>query len=284
MNLINGKLVAAREKEQLKQKIESFKKNYPEVTPHLCVIVVGNHPASATYVRSKAKMCEELGMKSTILPFEEENLTEDLLIQEIETLNQDPTIHGILVQLPLPKGYSEDRILKTIDPVKDVDGFHPTNSGLLFQGQPTLTPCTPSGIMKLLTHYQIELEGKHAVVIGRSNIVGKPIAQLLLQANATVTMCHSKTRNLTQLTQEADIVIVAIGKPLFLTADMIKPGATVIDVGINRLEDGRLVGDVDFECVQTRAEYLTPVPGGVGPMTIIELMNNTLTCAKLQQH
>lgn len=284
MNLINGKLVAAHEKEQLKQKIETFKSTYPNVIPHLCVIVVGNNPASASYVRSKTKMCEELGMQSTTLHFEESELTEALLIQQIQELNQTPTVHGILVQLPLPKGYSEDRILKAIDPSKDVDGFHPVNSGLLFQGQSGLIPCTPSGIMKLISYYGLELTGKHAVVIGRSNIVGKPIAQLLLQANATVTMCHSKTTNLTQLTQVADLIIVAIGQPLFLTADMVKPGAIVIDVGINRLEDGRLVGDVDFESVQTKAAHLTPVPGGVGPMTIIELMNNTLLCAALQQH
>lgn len=282
MNLINGKSVAAHEKERLKQAIEAFKVDHPTVIPHLCVIMVGNNPASSTYVQSKVKMCESLGMLSTVYHFETQETTEEALITLIETLNQDTSIHGILVQLPLPSDYSEQRVLKAIHPLKDVDGFHPMNSGLLLQGQQTLVPCTPSGIMKLLAYYQIELEGKHAVVIGRSQIVGKPIAQLLTQAHATVTLCHSKTKNLSQLTRLADLVIVAIGKPLFLTAEMIKPGATVIDVGINRTEQGTLVGDVDFESVQTRANFLTPVPGGVGPMTIIELMNNTLICAKLQ--
>lgn len=282
MNLINGKSVAAHEKERLKQAIEAFKVDHPTVIPHLCVIMVGNNPASSTYVQSKVKMCESLGMLSTVYHFETQETTEEALITLIETLNQDTSIHGILVQLPLPSNYSEQRVLKAIHPLKDVDGFHPMNSGLLLQGQQTLVPCTPSGIMKLLAYYQIELEGKHAVVIGRSQIVGKPIAQLLTQAHATVTLCHSKTKNLSQLTRLADLVIVAIGKPLFLTAEMIKPGATVIDVGINRTEQGTLVGDVDFESVQTRANFLTPVPGGVGPMTIIELMNNTLICAKLQ--
>ena len=282
MNLINGKSVAAHEKERLKQAIEAFKVDHPTVIPHLCVIMVGNNPASSTYVQSKVKMCESLGMLSTVYHFETQETTEEALITLIETLNQDTSIHGILVQLPLPSDYSEQRVLKAIHPLKDVDGFHPMNSGSLLQGQQTLVPCTPSGIMKLLAYYQIELEGKHAVVIGRSQIVGKPIAQLLTQAHATVTLCHSKTKNLSQLTRLADLVIVAIGKPLFLTAEMIKPGATVIDVGINRTEQGTLVGDVDFESVQTRANFLTPVPGGVGPMTIIELMNNTLICAKLQ--
>lgn len=282
MNLMDGKHVSALKKETLKEKIATFVETYQE-RPHLCVIIIGENPASQTYVRSKVKMCEALGMNSTTLTFASDDIDEAGLIQTIEQLNQDPSIHGILVQLPLPKHIQEEKILNAIDPAKDVDGFHPLNSGLLFQGKPVLSPCTPSGIMTLLHHYNIPLEGKLAVVIGRSDIVGKPIAQLLLQANATVIMCHSRTKNLTTLTQQADLVIVAIGQPHFLKADMIKEGAVVIDVGINRLENGKLVGDVDFESVKEKAGYLTPVPGGVGPMTIIELMENTLICATQQK-
>ena len=282
MKLMDGKHVSALKKETLKEKIAMFVETYQE-RPHLCVIIIGENPASQTYVRSKVKMCEALGMNSTTLTFASDDIDEAGLIQTIEQLNQDPSIHGILVQLPLPKHIQEEKILNAIDPAKDVDGFHPLNSGLLFQGKPVLSPCTPSGIMTLLHHYEIPLEGKLAVVIGRSDIVGKPIAQLLLQANATVIMCHSRTKNLTTLTQQADLVIVAIGQPHFLKADMIKEGAVVIDVGINRLENGKLVGDVDFESVKEKAGYLTPVPGGVGPMTIIELMENTLICATQQK-
>lgn len=282
MKLMDGKHVSALKKEVLKEKIATFVETYQE-RPHLCVIIIGENPASQTYVRSKVKMCEALGMNSTTLTFASDDIDEAGLIQTIEQLNQDPSIHGILVQLPLPKHIQEEKILNAIDPAKDVDGFHPLNSGLLFQGKPVLNPCTPSGIMTLLHHYNIPLEGKLAVVIGRSDIVGKPIAQLLLQANATVIMCHSRTKNLTTLTQQADLVIVAIGQPHFLKADMIKEGAVVIDVGINRLENGKLVGDVDFDSVKEKADYLTPVPGGVGPMTIIELMENTLICATQQK-
>lgn len=282
MKLMDGKHVSALKKEVLKEKIATFVETYQE-RPHLCVIIIGENPASQTYVRSKVKMCEALGMNSTTLTFASDDIDEAGLIQTIEQLNQDPSIHGILVQLPLPKHIQEEKILNAIDPAKDVDGFHPLNSGLLFQGKPVLSPCTPSGIMTLLHHYNIPLEGKLAVVIGRSDIVGKPIAQLLLQANATVIMCHSRTKNLTTLTQQADLVIVAIGQPHFLKADMIKEGAVVIDVGINRLENGKLVGDVDFDSVKEKADYLTPVPGGVGPMTIIELMENTLICATQQK-
>ncbi len=282
MKLMDGKHVSALKKEVLKEKIATFVETYQE-RPHLCVIIIGENPASQTYVRSKVKMCEVLGMNSTTLTFASDDIDEAGLIQTIEQLNQDPSIHGILVQLPLPKHIQEEKILNAIDPAKDVDGFHPLNSGLLFQGKPVLSPCTPSGIMTLLHHYNIPLEGKLAVVIGRSDIVGKPIAQLLLQANATVIMCHSRTKNLTTLTQQADLVIVAIGQPHFLKADMIKEGAVVIDVGINRLENGKLVGDVDFDSVKEKADYLTPVPGGVGPMTIIELMENTLICATQQK-
>ena len=282
MKLMDGKHVSALKKEVLKEKIATFVETYQE-RPHLCVIIIGENPASQTYVRSKVKMCEALGMNSTTLTFASDDIDEAGLIQTIEQLNQDPSIHGILVQLPLPKHIQEEKILNAIDPAKDVDGFHPLNSGLLFQGKPVLSPCTPSGIMTLLHHYNTPLEGKLAVVIGRSDIVGKPIAQLLLQANATVIMCHSRTKNLTTLTQQADLVIVAIGQPHFLKADMIKEGAVVIDVGINRLENGKLVGDVDFDSVKEKADYLTPVPGGVGPMTIIELMENTLICATQQK-
>lgn len=282
MKLMDGKHVSALKKEVLKEKIATFVETYQE-RPHLCVIIIGENPASQTYVRSKVKMCEALGMNSTTLTFASDDIDEAGLIQTIEQLNQDPSIHGILVQLPLPKHIQEEKILNAIDPAKDVDGFHPLNSGLLFQGKPVLSPCTPSGIMTLLHHYNIPLEGKLAVVIGRSDIVGKPIAQLLLQANATVIMCHSRTKNLTTLTQQADLVIVAIGQPHFLKADMIKEGAVVIDVGINRLENGKLVGDVDFDSVKEKADYLTPVPGGVGPMTIIELMENTLIRATQQK-
>ena len=248
------------------------------VVPHLAVVLVGENPASQVYVRNKENACKKAGIRSTVIRLPE-NCKQKELEQVVKALNADVEIHGILVQLPLPSHLDEAGILTLIDPDKDVDGFHAMNSGRLMNGQPGFVPCTPLGVMKLLDAYHISPEGKHAVVIGRSNIVGKPMAMLLLARNATVTMCHSKTANLAQLTRQADILVAAVGKANFVTADMVKPGAVVIDVGINRV-DGMLVGDVDAQSVEPVAGYLTPVPGGVGQMTIAMLLANTIQAAK----
>ena len=248
------------------------------VVPHLAVVLVGENPASQVYVRNKENACKKAGIRSTVIRLPE-NCKQKELEQVVKALNADVEIHGILVQLPLPSHLDESGILTLIDPDKDVDGFHAMNSGRLMNGQPGFVPCTPLGVMKLLDAYHISPEGKHAVVIGRSNIVGKPMAMLLLARNATVTMCHSKTANLAQLTRQADILVAAVGKANFVTADMVKPGAVVIDVGINRV-DGMLVGDVDAQSVEPIAGYLTPVPGGVGQMTIAMLLANTIQAAK----
>ena len=276
--LIDGKLISEKKRETISQEIKVFKKQ-TQITPHLVVVIVGDNPASKTYVRNKKKACEAVGLKSTIIELEE-NITETEILSVIDKLNKDKETHGILVQLPLPNHINENKIIASIDILKDVDGFHPYQVGCLASGIESLKPCTPSGVIELLKAYNIEMSGKHAVIVGRSHIVGKPLIQLLLNENATVTICHSRTQNLKEMTKMADILLVAIGKAQFITEDMVKEGAVVIDVGINRLETGKLVGDVDFEPVSRKTSYITPVPGGVGPMTITMLLQNTLEAAK----
>lgn len=276
MILINGKEVAKKIRADIANEIADLKSK--GVIPGLAVVIIGEDPASQSYVRSKQKACEKLGMHSVKHALPKDTSEKDLL-SLINTLNHDDRIHGILVQLPLPKHMDERHIIESIDPRKDVDGFHPVNVGKVSIGEDGFKPCTPYGVIKLLEHYDIEISGKHAVVLGRSNIVGKPAATLLLQKNATVTVCHSRTKDLESITRTADIIVVAIGRPFYLTKEMVKEGAVIIDVGINRIESG-LVGDVDFENVKDVAGHITPVPGGVGPMTITMLMNNTLKAAK----
>ena len=276
--IIDGKKVSEDLREDLKVQTEKFVEE-TGIQPHLVVVIVGNNPASMTYVRNKKRSCEAVGFKSTVIELAD-TITEADLLAQIDVLNQDDSVHGILVQLPLPNHINEDHIISAIDVKKDVDGFHPYQVGCLASGLDSLKPCTPAGVIELLKAYDIEIEGRHAVIIGRSHIVGKPLVQLLLEENATVTVCHSRTQNLSMLTQMADILIVAIGRPHFVTADMVKEGAVVVDVGINRLETGKLVGDVDFDTVEPKASYITPVPGGVGPMTITMLLFNTLKAAK----
>ena len=249
------------------------------ITPGLAVILVGENPASQVYVRNKVKACQDSGLHSLLEKYPED-LTENSLLERIESLNQDPSIHGILVQLPLPKHIDAQKVIEAISPNKDVDGFHIASAGALMTGMPGFWPCTPYGCMKMLESIAYELQGKHAVVIGRSNIVGKPMAMMLLQKNATVTICHSATRNLKAMTLQADVIVAAVGKRNVLTADMVKPGAVVLDVGMNRNEEGKLCGDIDFEGVEKVASYITPVPGGVGPMTITMLLVNTLEAAE----
>ena len=273
---IDGREFATKWKENATQRAQALTKK--GVTPHLAVIVAGDNPASQVYVRNKEKACLRAGIRSTILRLPE-SCTQEKLESAVAALNADQGVHGILVQLPLPKGLDEARVLALIDPEKDVDGFHAMNTGKLMSGQPGFVPCTPLGVMKLLEAYNIPTCGRHAVVIGRSNIVGKPMAMLLLAADATVTVCHSKTENLADITRQADILVAAVGRANFVTGDMIKPGATVIDVGINRV-DGALVGDVNAEEAAQKAAYLTPVPGGVGQMTIAMLLSNTLDAAE----
>lgn len=276
MKLIDGRAVSNKIREEIATEIVALKAR--GVVPGLAVVIVGEDPASQSYVRSKQKTCEKLGMYSEKHVFTAD-CSEATLLELIQSLNDNQLVHGILVQLPLPKHISEIKVIEAIDPRKDVDGFHPLNVGKLSIGEEGLKPCTPYGIIKLLEHYNIEMAGKHAVILGRSNIVGKPAARLLLQKNATVTICHSRTHNLADMMKTADILVVAIGKPFFVTKDMVKEGAVVIDVGINRVDD-RLVGDVDFEAVKDHVSYITPVPGGVGPMTITMLMSNTLEATK----
>lgn len=273
---IDGREVAKKWKENAAQRAQALTKK--GVTPHLAVIVAGDNPASQIYVRNKENACLRAGIRSTILRLPE-SCTQEELEGAVAALNADQSVHGILVQLPLPKGLDEARVLALIDPEKDVDGFHAMNTGKLMSGQPGFVPCTPLGVMKLLEAYNIPTRGRRAVVIGRSNIVGKPMAMLLLAADATVTVCHSKTENLADITRQADILVAAVGRANFVTGDMIKPGATVIDVGINRV-DGALVGDVNAEEAAQKAAYLTPVPGGVGQMTIAMLLSNTLDAAE----
>ncbi len=274
---IDGKETSAALKAELKEKIDVFvEKN--GFAPGLAVVIVGNNPASAVYVRNKENACAAVGILSKTFRLPEET-TEEELLSLIKKLNEDESLHGILVQLPLPKQISEERVIATISPLKDVDAFHAENVGKIMTGNYHFLPCTPAGVMALLDRYGIEVEGKRCVVIGRSNIVGKPQALLLLERNGTVTVCHSRTKNLSEITREADILVAAIGRAKFVTADMVKEGATVIDVGINRLDDGTLAGDVDFDAVEKKAYAITPVPGGVGPMTVTMLLYNTLTAA-----
>jgi methylenetetrahydrofolate dehydrogenase (NADP+)/methenyltetrahydrofolate cyclohydrolase len=277
MSIIDGKMVASHIKDNIAAEVQILK-NKTGKTPGLAVVLVGDDPASAVYVKNKNKTCKNIGFQS----FEHilsENTSEDKLLNLINDLNNDDQVNGILVQLPLPSHISSKKILVAINPQKDVDGFHLENVGRLVTGNALFKPCTPAGIIKLLDEYKIAIEGKNAVIIGRSNIVGKPVSFLLLERNATVTICHSRTKDLPSLTRSADILIAAIGKPNFVTPDMVKNNAVVIDVGINRL-DGKLVGDVDFASVSKQASLITPVPGGVGPMTIAMLMENTLQAFK----
>ena len=276
--LISGKLVSSEVRKNITTEIAAFEKE-SGIKPGLAVILVGNNPASAVYVRNKHKACLEVGINSYEITMPEET-TEEELLAKIAELNTDKNVHGILVQLPLPKHISEDNVINSISPDKDVDAFHPANVGKIVIGKYDFLPCTPAGIMELLHFYNVDINGKECVVIGRSNIVGKPMALLLLAENGTVTVCHSRTKDLKEVTKRADILVVAIGRPKFVTADMVKEGAVVIDVGINRLDDGKLCGDVDFEAVEPIASMITPVPGGVGPMTITMLLKNTLTAAK----
>lgn len=278
--ILDGKLVSQRIKENLKTEVDELKKN--GIFPKLAVIMVGEDPSSKIYVRNKSIACEEIGIE-----YEEYLLKDDTTMEEllglINKLNQDDSVNGILLQSPIPRGLDINEAFKAIDPKKDVDGFNPCNVGKLCLGQDSLISCTPYGIIRLLEEYGIEIEGKDAVVVGRSNIVGKPMMQCLLNKNATVTICHSKTIKLERATKKADILVVAVGKPKFVTKDMVKEGAIVVDVGINRGEDGKLCGDVDYDEVSKIASYITPVPGGVGPMTIAMLMNNIVKAAKLQK-
>jgi len=280
MKILDGKAVSLKVKESVKVKADELKKF--GVEPTLAVVLVGEDKASQTYVRAKEKACNEYGIKSVAHRLSE-NTTQNELLALINVLNLDDSIHGILVQLPLPKHIDTNVVLAAIDPRKDVDGFHAVNVGKLVSGLDGFVPCTPLGVMEILKEYGIEVAGLNAVVIGRSNIVGKPMANLLLNASATVTVTHSKTKNLKEICKNADLIVAAIGKPFFLKADMVKEGAVVVDVGINRLDDGRLVGDVDFDEVAPKCSYITPVPGGVGPMTIAMLLNNTILAAQAKK-
>ncbi len=277
MITIDGRRVAAQWKERIAREAQEMIAG--GVTPHLAVVLVGEDPASQIYVRNKENACKKAGFRSSVIRLPE-CCTQERLNETVAALNADSSVHGVLVQLPLPRGLDESCVLRLIDPNKDVDGFHAVNAGRLLCGQPGFVPCTPLGVMKLLEAYDIDPCGKRAVVIGRSNIVGKPMALLLLAANATVTICHSHTQHLAEIAREADLLVAAVGKPNFVTADMIKPGAVVIDVGINHTDTG-LVGDVDAQGAQQVAGYLTPVPGGVGQMTIAMLLHNTLQAARL---
>ena len=280
MKILDGKAVSLKVKESVKVRADELKKFGTE--PTLAVVLVGEDKASQTYVRAKEKACNEYGIKSVAHRLSE-NTTQNELLALINVLNLDDSIHGILVQLPLPKHIDTNVVLAAIDPRKDVDGFHAVNVGKLVSGLEGFVPCTPLGVMEILKEYGIDVAGLNAVVIGRSNIVGKPMANLLLNASATVTVTHSKTKNLKEICKNADLIVAAIGKPFFLKADMVKDGAVVVDVGINRLDDGRLVGDVDFEEVAPKCSYITPVPGGVGPMTIAMLLNNTILAAQAKK-
>lgn len=288
MQLIDGKQTSADIKREIAAEVDRIVAS-GERRPHLAAILVGHDGGSETYVANKVKSCGECGFKSTLLRFEDD-ITEEQLIDQVRKLNEDDEVDGFIVQLPLPRHINEQHIIEAIDPRKDVDGFHPVNVGRMSIGLPCFKSATPAGIVELLKRYKIETKGKHVVVIGRSNIVGKPVATLLMQkgnpGDATVTVCHSRTENLAEITRSADIIIAAIGKPMFLTADMVKDNATVIDVGTTRVPDPtrksgfRLCGDVDFENVAPKCAYITPVPGGVGPMTIVSLMLNTLQAAR----
>ena len=278
--IIDGKSIALKKREEIAIEVKRLKEN--GIIPGLAVILVGDNSASKTYVASKQRACRELGMHSLLIEFPE-TLTQTELLTKINELNSDPSIHGILVQLPLPKQIDESQIIEAISAEKDVDGFHPINVGRMMTRQDSFLPCTPYGVMVMLKESGIDIAGKHVVIVGRSNIVGKPSGQLFLNEDATVTYCHSKTINMSSYTLNADILVSAVGKPNFITYDMVKEGAVVIDVGINRNSEGKLCGDVDFEHVKEKASFITPVPGGVGPMTITMLMFNTLKSARQLQ-
>lgn len=277
--IISGKEVSEAVKLRVADEVKQLKAN--GIEPCLAVILVGDDPASRVYVNNKKKACEFCGIRSLeyVLPAE---TTQDELVALVEKLNEDKTVNGILCQLPLPKHLDEKTILNLIRPEKDVDAFHPENVGHIMIGDFNFLPCTPAGIMEMLRYEKIDLDGKNCVVIGRSNIVGKPMAMLMLKENATVTICHSRTKNLKEIVAGADVIVAAVGRPNFVTADMVKEGAVIIDVGINRMDDGKLCGDVDFGACKEKASYITPVPGGVGPMTIATLMQNTITATKIQ--
>lgn len=280
--LISGKAVSAALRTQIREETAALRENHG-IHPGLAVVLVGNDPASQIYVRNKQKACEEVGFRA----FEyrlNENSTQEQLLDLIRVLNKDDKVHGILVQLPLPKHIDEQTVILTITPEKDVDAFHPMNVGRIMIGNYEFLPCTPAGVMELIDSTGVDLNGANCVVVGRSNIVGKPMAMLLLHRNATVTICHSRTRNLAEVCAGADILVSAVGKPHFIRADMVKDGAVVIDVGMNHDENGKLCGDVEFAEVEPKASYITPVPGGVGPMTITTLLKNTLHAAKLMNH
>ncbi|MFN7311844.1 MAG: bifunctional 5,10-methylenetetrahydrofolate dehydrogenase/5,10-methenyltetrahydrofolate cyclohydrolase [Bacteroidota bacterium] len=285
-HILNGNEVSKQIREEIKSEVIRMKQHGSK-TPHLAAILVGNDGASMTYVGAKEKDCKEVGFDSTVLRFDA-SITETELLNEVEKINNNPEIDGLIVQLPLPKHINEKKITEAIHYKKDVDGFHPMNVGLMFKGLPCFLPATPFGIIKLLEHYQINISGEHCVVIGRSDIVGKPMSALMLQNNATITVCHSKTKNIESLIKQADIVIAAVGIPEYVKADMIKEGAVVIDVGITRVEDAtakngyRLKGDVDYAGCAAKASYITPVPGGVGPMTRVGLLLNTLNAVKMK--
>lgn len=274
--IIDGKLIAEQMRQEIAEGTQKLKAE-KGITPGLAVVLVGDDPASATYVRMKGKACGQVGFHSEIHRMPAETSQEELLAM-VDRLNNDEKIHGILVQLPLPKHIDELKIIEAISPAKDVDGFHPINAGRLFVGDDSLLPCTPYGVIEMLKRENVTIRGKHAVVVGRSNIVGKPVAMLLLREHATVSICHSRTADLGAITRQADILVVAVGRPEFVTGDMVKPGAVVIDVGVNRVDD-RLVGDVEFDTAKEVAGSITPVPGGVGPMTITMLLKNTLEAA-----
>lgn len=276
-NVIDGKGLAQKLRGEMKQDVTQLKEQ--GITPHLTVIIIGDNPASKSYVNGKKKASAQTGISSDVIEMSS-STSEAKLLEKIYELNNDETVHGILVQLPLPDHINEQMVIETIAPNKDVDGFHPINIGKMMTGYDTFLPCTPYGIITMLQQYGIRIEGKRAVVIGRSNIVGKPVGQLLLNEHATVTYCHSRTNNLTDFTTEADILIAAVGKPNVIRAEHIKKGAVIIDVGINRREDGSLIGDVDFASAGEKASYITPVPKGVGPMTITMLLQNTIKAAK----
>ena len=282
MQIIDGKKVSAEVKEEVRQRTLKLKETHG-ITPGLAVVIVGDDPASRVYVNNKKKACELVGFKSEeyALPAE---TTQQELLNLVETLNNKDDINGILVQLPLPKHLDDKSVIAAINPKKDVDAFHAVNVGKIMLGEYDFLPCTPAGVMEMLHFYNIEVSGKNCVVIGRSNIVGKPMAMLLLHENGTVTICHSRTKNLAEVTKQADILVAAVGRSKFVTADMVKDGAVVIDVGMDRDENGKLCGDVDFENVKDKCSYITPVPGGVGPMTIATLMKNTLKAAKIQNN
>ncbi len=274
---IDGVALSAQLREDVTRRTLALKAR--GITPGLAVVLVGDNPASQVYVRNKVKACADSSLHSVLERYDAD-MTEAALLARIDALNQDPSIHGILVQLPVPAHIDANKVIEAISPSKDVDGFHIASAGALMVGQPGFLPCTPYGCMKMLESIGYDLRGKHAVVIGRSNIVGKPMAMMLLQKNATVTICHSGTKDLKAITQQADVIVAAVGKRNVLTADMVKPGAVVIDVGMNRNDEGKLCGDVDFEGVRKVASYITPVPGGVGPMTITMLLVNTLESAE----